>query len=390
METKKLILIIDDEPDFVETMKFFLENSNFRVVSAFTAEDGLEKAGLHKPDLILLDLIMPKISGHEVCRRIKENNSTAHIPIIILTAKDKILDKVEAFNLGATDYIGKHFSFEEILARIKAALREGSPETDSRAKEERDKKILALRKVIDEKSIRMLFQPIVVLATRQPTGYEALMRGPQASFLENPLELLALATEANMLLELHILSLSLAAKMASFIPPGLLLFLNTDPLIINTDYFRNMDFLKNSTMKPSQICIEITERTYIKSFTKLSSDLEYLKSRGVKIGVDDVGEGYASLKAIAELKPEFLKVDIDIVRNIDSDKIKNSLMRLILELAKEINSHLVAEGIETEAENNALIAMGVEYGQGFLFAKPCAPPQAEMYAARNPPFYLSD
>jgi len=388
MEAKKLILIIDDEPDFTETIKFFLENSNFRVISALTAEDGLEKAGLYKPNLILLDLVMPRINGHEVCRRIKEDNSISHIPIIILTSKDKILDKVEAFNLGATDYIGKHFSYEEILARIKAALRADPSVTDYREKEERDKKILELRKVIDEKRIRILFQPIVVLATRQPIGYEALMRGPQASLLESPIELLALATEANMLLELHMLSLGLAAKMASFIPQELLLFLNIDPLIINTDYFKNMDFLKNSAIKPSQICVEITERTYIKSFTKLSSDLDYLKSKGVKTGVDDVGEGYASLKAIAELKPEFIKVDMDIVRNIDSDKVKISLMRVILELAKQINSYLIAEGVETEAENSALIAMGAEYGQGFLFSKPCEPLQAEMYAAKNPPYHL--
>lgn len=388
MEAKKLILIIDDEPDFTETIKFFLEHSNFRVISALTAEDGLEKAGLYKPNLILLDLVMPRINGHEVCRRIKEDNSISHIPIIILTSKDKILDKVEAFNLGATDYIGKHFSYEEILARIKAALRADPSVTDYREKEERDKKILELRKVIDEKRIRILFQPIVVLATKQPIGYEALMRGPQASLLESPIELLALATEANMLLELHMLSLGLAAKMASFIPQELLLFLNIDPLIINTDYFKNMDFLKDSAIKPSQICVEITERTYIKSFTKLSSDLDYLKSKGVKTGVDDVGEGYASLKAIAELKPEFIKVDMDIVRNIDSDKVKSSLMRVILELAKQINSYLIAEGVETEAENSALIAMGAEYGQGFLFSKPCEPLQAEMYAAKNPPYRL--
>ena len=388
MEAKKLILIIDDEPDFMETIKFFLENSNFRVISALTAEDGLEKAGLYKPNLILLDLVMPRINGHEVCRRIKEDNSISHIPIIILTSKDKILDKVEAFNLGATDYIGKHFSYEEILARIKAALREGPSAADYREKEERDKRILELRKVIDEKRIRILFQPIVVLATKQPIGYEALMRGPQASLLESPIELLTLATEANMLLELHMLSLGLAAKMASFIPPELILFLNIDPLIINTDYFKNMDFLKDSAIKPSQICVEITERTYIKSFTQLSSDLDYLKSKGVKTGVDDVGEGYASLKAIAELKPEFIKVDMDIVRNINSDKVKTSLMRIILELAKQINSYLIAEGVETEAENNALIAIGAEYGQGFLFSRPCEPLQAEMYGAKNPPYRL--
>jgi DNA-binding response OmpR family regulator len=122
MEASRQILIIDDEPDFIETMRFYLENANFRLLGASTIKEGLEKA-LLKPDLILLDLNMPDGSGHEVCKKLKENPATVCIPVIMLTSQSGTLDKVEALNLGAADYIGKQFPFEEILARINAVLR---------------------------------------------------------------------------------------------------------------------------------------------------------------------------------------------------------------------------------------------------------------------------
>jgi len=370
MEAKKLILVIDDEAEFIETMKFFLENSNFRVTAALTSEDGLKQADELKPDLIFIDQTMREMDGFEITRQLKRNILTSHIPIIMLSAKDKSMDKFEVFNLGATDFIGKQFSYEEMLARIKAVLKENSSNTITWIKEEKDKRILELRKILEEKKIRVLFQPIVSLSSRKPIGYEALMRGPEGSRLENPLELLALSAEANALFEIHMTTLSLAAQNAKLMNHGLLLFLNIDPRLIATDYFKNLEFLKDSNIRPDQVCFEITERTYIKNFTRLSSDLGYFKSKGVKIGLDDVGEGYASLKAIAELKPEFIKVDMDLVRNINSDEVKNILMRVIIELAKKINTALIAEGIETEEEKNTLIASGVEYGQGFLFALP--------------------
>jgi EAL domain-containing protein (putative c-di-GMP-specific phosphodiesterase class I) len=369
LESAKLILIIEDEPDFVDTMRFFLENSNFRVISALTAEDGLVKAG-QNPDLILLDLNIPGSSGHDVCRRLKENSVTQHIPVVMLTSQTKTLDKVEAFNLGVADYIGKHFSFEEILARIKAVLRDRSPEVSSQVKEERNKRIMELRQIIESKEIRTFYQPIVVLSTRQPMGYEALTRGPKMSFLENPINLFSLATEVNMLFELESLCLGLALKRSGFISEKQILFLNIDPLVINAGYFKNTIPWKDSLVTPSQVSIEITERTCVKNFEKLSSELSYFRSMGVKISIDDAGEGYSSLNAIAELKPEFIKVNMNLVRNVNADSVKNSLIQVMAELAKKLNSQLVAEGIETEEEYQTLLGLGIEYGQGYLFAKP--------------------
>jgi EAL domain-containing protein (putative c-di-GMP-specific phosphodiesterase class I)/CheY-like chemotaxis protein len=357
MDTKKLILIIDDEKDFVDLMRFYLEGANFRVEAALTPEEGLQKANL-KPDLILLDLTLPGMDGHEICKRIKENKSLVSIPVIMLTSRTKTIDKVEAFNLGAADYIGKHFSFEEILARIKAALRAVLPEQSLLAQQDRNNRILELRKIIDERNLKTLYQPILKLATRTPIGYEALTRGPAGSFLENAINLFTFASEENMFSELDLICLTLAAKRASFMPADCLLFINTDAVVLDKAYFRNFDFLKESDIKPSQICIEITERTCIRNFSKTAIDLGYFKSKGAKIAIDDVGEGYASLKSVAELTPEFIKIEMALVRGIDKDNVKLTLVQVIAELAKKIDCHVIAEGIETEEEFKTLASLG--------------------------------
>jgi len=369
MEIKKLILIIDDEPDFARVMQLFLETANFRVIISTDPEDGLKKA-LLRPDLILLDLRMPTMNGHEVCKRLKENRETWHIPIVMLTSQAHTIDKVEAFNLGVSDYIIKDSPFEEMLARIKSVLKKSDRFTSLEIEKERNEQILELRKIIDEKYIRSLYQPILELKTKKVIGYEALTRGPKDSILENPVNLFTLAYDVDMFFELDTLCRNLSVKRASFLKPEDTLFLNTDPGIIDTAHFRNMEFLQNTPIRPPQICLEITERTCIKNFMKLSSELNNFRLKGSRIAIDDVGEGYSSLKAIVELKPDFLKIDISLVRDIDSDKVKSSLVALIVDLARKVDSKLIAEGIETEKEHAVISSLGVEYGQGFLFAKP--------------------
>ncbi|GMU88498.1 MAG: DNA-binding response regulator [Chlorobiota bacterium] len=116
------ILIIEDEKDIIEFMKYNLELENFSVISANDGVDGL-KLMEEKPDLVLLDIMMPKMDGYEVCRRIRENKETAGTPVIFLTAKSSEYDEVKGLDLGANDYIVKPISAVKLVARIKNSLR---------------------------------------------------------------------------------------------------------------------------------------------------------------------------------------------------------------------------------------------------------------------------
>jgi len=366
MEVKKLILIIDDEPDFVEMMRIFLENYGLRVISTADPDEGIKLARENPVDLILLDLNLPKKSGHQTCQEIKSDPNLSHIPVIILTCQEKTLDKVEAFNLGAADYICKTLSLEEILARIKAKLSLPSNETPIKIKE----MIIELRRIIEQKDVRIFFQPIIFLSDKKILGYEAFCRGPEKTVFEDATTLFSFATEKNMFLDVELLSLSLAIQKAEFLTPSQYLFLNVDPLFLGTKEFKDLVFLKNSKILPKQLCFEITERSFIKNFADLASILNYFHTQGIKIAIDDVGEGYSSLKAIVELQPTFIKIDMGMVRNVDHDSTKRLIVQLIVEIAKKLNIFTIAEGIETEEEINTLASLGVDYGQGYLIGKP--------------------
>ncbi|MDO8602272.1 MAG: response regulator transcription factor [Candidatus Omnitrophota bacterium] len=121
--SKEKILIIEDEKDIVKMLDYNLRKENFRVFSANNGEDGLDMARKENPDLVLLDLMLPEMDGLDVCKAVKNDAKTAHIPIIILTAKAQEFDKVVGLELGADDYVTKPFSPRELIARIKAVLR---------------------------------------------------------------------------------------------------------------------------------------------------------------------------------------------------------------------------------------------------------------------------
>ena len=120
---KPSVLIVEDEPNQAELIRYNLESEGYRVAIACDGEDGLIQAMETIPDIILLDWMIPKVSGIEVCRQLRKIKSTNEIPIILLTARSEESDKVRGLDIGADDYITKPYSIKELLARIRAALR---------------------------------------------------------------------------------------------------------------------------------------------------------------------------------------------------------------------------------------------------------------------------
>ena len=120
---KETVLVVEDEKNIAELVKYNLEEAGFRVLTAGRGDTGLEQARKGKPDLIVLDLMLPEIDGIEICKILKQNEKINHIPIVMLTAKSQETDKVLGLELGADDYMTKPFSPRELVARVKAVLR---------------------------------------------------------------------------------------------------------------------------------------------------------------------------------------------------------------------------------------------------------------------------
>ena len=125
---KGTILVIDDEKDLIELVRYNLEKEGFDVIAANDGQCGLEVVKRHRPDLVVLDLMMPGLDGLQVCQRLRSDPRSGRIPVIMLTAKATEADRVVGLELGADDYITKPFSPREVVARVKAVLRRSTPE----------------------------------------------------------------------------------------------------------------------------------------------------------------------------------------------------------------------------------------------------------------------
>jgi len=120
--SQKKILLVDDEVDLVETIRFSLENEGFTVLVSYDGEDALNQARKENPDLILLDLMLPKLDGYKVCRLLKFDERYKHIPILMLTAKTQEKDKLLGKETGANEYITKPFDMDKLLEKVKSYL----------------------------------------------------------------------------------------------------------------------------------------------------------------------------------------------------------------------------------------------------------------------------
>jgi len=119
---KKKVLVVDDEADLVETLRFPLEMEGFNVLVCYNGEDALNQARKENPDLILLDLMLPKLDGYKVCRLLKFDERYKHITILMLTAKTQEKDKLLGKETGADEYITKPFDIDELMKKVKSYL----------------------------------------------------------------------------------------------------------------------------------------------------------------------------------------------------------------------------------------------------------------------------
>jgi EAL domain-containing protein (putative c-di-GMP-specific phosphodiesterase class I) len=233
-----------------------------------------------------------------------------------------------------------------------------------------------LQELILKESIKTVFQPIVDLTNNEIVGYEALSRGPEGTEYEDPYILFDIAEETEMLFELDRLCRKMALQNAQRMKPNHKLFLNCLPSAVLDPNFRDSylkEFLKDLNLNPLNIVMEVTEREAIEHYDLFKEAVQYYTDLGFSIAVDDTGAGYSSLETIVELKPQYIKIDISIIRGIDKNILKQELIKAIVGLSKQMNSIAIAEGIETEGELNTLKEIGINMGQGFLFAKPGLP-----------------
>lgn len=242
-----------------------------------------------------------------------------------------------------------------------------------------------LRRILCDQSLSTVYEPIVLLENRETIGYEALTRGPVGSGLETPQKLFGVANDVNLEYELDNLCRRMALRNARGISAGDKLFLNILPTSIHDPEFANSDFqrvLDELGLAPENLVLEVSEKQAIANYPIFREAIDHFLRLGFGIALDDTGAGYSSLEAALELNPDFLKVDMSLIRGIDDNPQKQELLSGLQRLASRMDATVIAEGIETEAELETVAALGCTYGQGYAIGR--ATPLCRRAGASNP------
>jgi len=220
--------------------------------------------------------------------------------------------------------------------------------------------------------VSMVFEPIVKLTNGEILGYEALVRGVGHPSLASPKELFDTAAEMDLLFELDCLCRRQALRQAKRLPNGSKLFLNLLPSAIYDPAFEGdalRSTLQDHQLRPCDVVFEISERESIGNFAIFRELCDRYSGLGFKIAMDDVGAGYGSLEAVTELAPDYVKVDIALIRAIDSDPTRREVLVALNGIARRIGAQVIAEGIETPEQFETLKELAVPYGQGYFLGR---------------------
>lgn len=227
--------------------------------------------------------------------------------------------------------------------------------------------VRALGACLANRSVKFVYQPIVSVLEQKPVAYEALCR-PTAPAYRHVGELLTAAAQTGRIVDLGKILREVAVQPLPQLPEGCCLFLNVNPQELEGEALFDPDSLLHPIAR--QIVLEITETEEITDFTVARSKLKELRKLGYRIALDDFGAGYQGFSSLALLEPDYVKLDMAIVRGITSDSRAARLVRHIREFCEAEGIQTIAEGVETEAEFRALRELGLELMQGYLFAAP--------------------
>lgn len=218
--------------------------------------------------------------------------------------------------------------------------------------------------VLDTEAVTMVLQPVFDLANNSIRGFEALARFPESD--QSPDWWFALAHSVDRGLDLELLAAGKALELLPRIPEPARLSLNTGP-----ETAMNPRFLQLfEGMDTSRITVELTEHTAVHDYPELLRVIAELRRLGIALSVDDTGSGYSGLSHIRQLLPDVIKIDRDLTTGIDADPVRQALATALVAFAERISAIVIAEGIETAAEADAIRELGVGYGQGFYLGKP--------------------
>lgn len=232
--------------------------------------------------------------------------------------------------------------------------------------------------ILREGRLRTVFQPIMSCAAGGGVyGYEALLRCDESGREVSPADIFGVARGADLLSQLDRRACRSAVMEAARYKIPTKLFVNVTPTVISNSegcVENAVNFLGGAGLHPRQIVLEVVESEEVSDWRHFNRVLELYRGRGFEIALDDFGAGYSSLTTFSRLRPDYIKLDMDLIRAVHLDPHKATLAGKLIEAAREVGVKVIAEGIESAGEYDWVKGRGVDYVQGFYICRPAAPP----------------
>jgi EAL domain-containing protein (putative c-di-GMP-specific phosphodiesterase class I) len=370
------VLLVDDDVTLRNILSRVLTRAGLKVEAVGSGEQALDLVRRGRRfHVVVTDLIMPRIDGMELLRQVRQLD--LDVPVIIVTGNATLETALMTMEHGGYRYLQKPVENSLLVRVVKDAAAHhrlsllkrkaleiceagGSWLGDLQELEARFERALA--------AIWMAYQPIVSWPARRVFGYEALVRSSDSE-LSSPSLLFDAAERLGRVQELGIRIRDAVSHDIREAPADALIFTNIHPLDLTNDSLYAVQ--APLTAHAERIVLEVTERSSLQRIGELSSRVASLRDLGFQIAVDDLGAGYAGLSSFSQLEPGIVKLDMSLVRGIDSSLSKASLVRSMVQVCtRDLGMRVVCEGVETSAERDTLERLGATLLQGYLFAKP--------------------
>jgi EAL domain-containing protein (putative c-di-GMP-specific phosphodiesterase class I) len=377
------VLIADDDEMNRKTLAEIVDRSGSLALVGIAkdADEAIRIASLQRPDVVLLDVRMPGGGGPRAAHEIRLQSPRSRIVALSAFGDDRSIDAMLAN--GATSYLTKDSSFDEIVdaivrsvdgeallssnvtkhvvAELGARLEREHERAEGRLEKER-----RIRRLLTGRAnLTMVYQPIVSLNSGLVVGVEALARFaalPQRT----PDRWFAEAVEIGLGTELQLMAVNHALPALDSLPDDVYVAVNVDPTTASSPLLAKLI----ERWPASRVVIELTEHAPASDYPSLREALDGFRANGVRIAVDDAGAGFASLRHILELAPDIIKLDISIVRDIDTEASHRALASALVGFAREMGTELIAEGVETAGEASTIDLLGIGAIQGYYVARP--------------------
>ncbi len=307
-------------------------------------------------------------------RLIKERLETNLIAHLEEELEEMLLAKIQV-------YVGYARLAQSPKVRFKRALLQAIEDATRGIQIEREENynrlVDELDRVLANQEITSVYQPVVALDDFSVLGYEVLARGPMQSSLHRPDVLFDVARDQGRVEELDRICRMIAARGGATLPDDTLRFINTEPVNLffraRSDLFIEEFVEATPEHLRSKTVMEITEKSIIDDFGHFREVVAKLREHGFRIAIDDAGAGYSGLQTIVEIEPDFIKLDISLIRNLDTSVVKQKLVKTLKDFCVSAGITLIAEGVETEEQLASLKELQIPYAQGYLFAYPGSP-----------------